>query len=59
MISTFFHTKLATDGTVPLFDMDSIHDWYATNLILTKLKSSLLQGKLIQLIIFTNCVINA
>jgi hypothetical protein len=37
---------------------NSICSWCAVNLILTKLKSSPLQGKIIQLIIFTHCVIN-
>ena len=48
----------ATDSTLPQSDIDSIHGQCAADLILTKLKSSPLQGKLIQLIIFTNCMIN-
>jgi hypothetical protein len=54
----FLHCKFATDSTLPQQDMDSICAWYAANLILTKLKSSTLQGNLIQLILFTSCVIN-
>jgi small-conductance mechanosensitive channel len=53
----FLHCKLAIDGTFPLSDMDSICGWYAANLILTILKSSPFQEKLIHLIIFTKCVI--
>ena len=34
-----FHTKFATDGTLPHPDLDSIRGWSAANLILTKLKS--------------------
>ena len=37
--------------------MDSIHGLCAANLILTKLNSSNLHVKLIQLILLTNCVI--
>jgi len=37
--------------------MDSIRGWCAANLILTKLKSSTLHEKVIQLIVFTNYVI--
>jgi hypothetical protein len=58
-IKTFLHSKLATDGTLAQSDIDSIHGWCAANFILTKLNSLPLHGKLIQLIIFTNCVINA
>jgi len=44
----FLHRKLATDVTIPQSNMDSTHGWCATNLILTKLKSSPLQGKIMQ-----------
>jgi len=51
-----------TDSTLPQLTVhshNSIRSCCVANLILTKLKSSPLQGKLIQLIIFTNCMINA
>jgi RNase P subunit RPR2 len=49
----------ATDSTLPQSHIHSICCRCAANLILAKLKSSPLQGKIIQLIIFTNCMINA
>jgi len=52
-------SPLATDSTLPQSNIDAIHSWCAANLTLTKLKSSPLQGKLIQLTMFTNCVIKA
>jgi hypothetical protein len=52
------YCKLATDGTLPQSNMDSVHVWYAADLILTKLKSKHLQEKLMHFTIFTNCVIN-
>jgi len=55
---SFLHCKLATDSTLPQSKMDSIHSWCAADLMLTKLKSSPLQGKVIQLTMFTNCVKN-
>ena len=53
----FSHCKLATIGTLKQPAMDSIRGLCAASLILTKLKSSTLQGKLIQLIVCTNCAI--
>ena len=49
--------KFATGGALLLPDLDSIHSGCATNLMLTKLKSSILQGKLMQLNLLTNFVI--
>ena len=53
----FSHCTFATDCTLPHPDLDSIRGWSPANSTLTKLKSSSLQGKLIQLILLTNCVI--
>jgi hypothetical protein len=50
------HCKLAPDNTLPVFDMDTISVRYASNLMLTKLNSSPLPGKLIHFVIHTNCV---
>ena len=54
----FLHCKLPTDSTLPQPNVDSIRIRCAADVILTKLKLSPLQGKIIQLITFTNCVIN-
>jgi hypothetical protein len=53
----FSHCKFTTDSTLAQSDLYSIRDWCVANLFLTKLKPSNLQGKLIKLIVFTNCVI--
>jgi len=55
----YYSMSSATDSTLPQPDIDSIRCQCAANLMLTKLKSSPLQGKIIQSIIFTNYVINA
>ena len=49
MISKFSFCKCATGGALLLPDLDSIRGWCATDLMLTKLKLSILQGKLMQL----------